>query len=249
MLASPRLERMTPMALEPYDLTDRFHTVEFMQGGPGRWAIDRTAVPFRNIAIHHSTEVNGFAYGVPIEGTTRQQEEQAILALALDHRARFGIGPGYNYIGFQSGRLYAVGKAGTERRHTSNTDGRSDGNTWNRDTLAFCMFGGFEQREPSQALKQAIRAEIDRARGWSIMATNPRIDGHRGYNPRTSCPGDRGMAFVRELQGPPSSAGQPSPPLSRAQVATGIWTGSLRITPGEIDAEGWAHYDLRKRMS
>ena len=103
------------------DLTDRYFATEFMRGGVARWKLDRTAWPCRAIVLHHAA---GW-YGPPLgPDASRRDEEQRIHSLARDHHARFGIGPGYHYVAFPSGRLYAVGKAGTQRAHTK---GRNPG--------------------------------------------------------------------------------------------------------------------------
>jgi hypothetical protein len=184
------------------DLSDRFHTPEFIDSIPAR-TVNRTTRPFQNIILHHTTAVMSasgipMAYGIRTDGgaTTRQQEENAILGLARDHRARFGIGPGYYYVGFHSGRFYAVGKVGTERRHTSNTDGRIDGRTWNYDSMAVCLFGNFNAAQPSEAMKQGLTQVIAQIMSWPFTAQDVRIMGHRDANPRTECPGDNAMRLI-----------------------------------------------------
>lgn len=183
------------------DLTDRFHNAAFIDNIAAR-TVNRAQRPFKHIIIHHTTSVlsNGvpMAYGIRTDGgaTVRDQEEQAILGLARDHRQRFGIGPGYYYAGFHSGRYYAVGKVSTERRHTSNTDGRTDGRTWNHDSIAIVLFGNFNAVQPSQAMKDGLHEVIQQIKSWPFTDPDVRIMGHRDANPRTECPGDNLMALI-----------------------------------------------------
>jgi len=217
-----------------HDLTDRFHTSEFMRNGPQAWAMNRQAVPFQQIIIHHTTEANGWAYGVNLNNTLSQaQEELAILALARDHFNRFGIGPGYNFLVFPSGRMYAVGKAGTQRRHTSNSHGRTDGRTWNYDSVAICAFGDYNTRTPTQAMLTAIKEEIESIKGWSITAPNPRLMTHREANPSTACPGNNLQAFVETLRNPTKPPIDTAGALAKLELAQVHLDAAKRILKGE----------------
>jgi len=187
------------------DLTERY---ENRQVTPSRWAINRREHPFRNIAIHHtgSTMVGGvpYAYGIRTDGApvTEAAERGALDALANDHLMRFGIGPGYTGAVFQSGRGYWVGKAGTVRRHTSTTYGRTDGNTWNHDTVAIVIFGNTNYMTLTPQLLATVRAMADEVMGSWVsvgVAKHPiKVFAHSDvFN--TECSGDGGRAIVRYL--------------------------------------------------
>ena len=123
------------------DLTDRYFATEFMRGGVARWKLDRDAWPCRAIVLHHAA---GW-YGPPLGAdASRRDEEQRIDSLARDHHARFGIGPGYHYVAFPSGRLYAVGKAGTQRAHTKGRNPET-GERWNIEAIGVCALGDYER--------------------------------------------------------------------------------------------------------
>ena len=137
------------------DLTERYFATEFMRGGVARWKLDRNAWPVRAIVLHHAA---GW-YGSPLgPDASRREEEERIHSLARDHRARFGIGPGYHYAAFPSGRLYAVGKAGTHRAHTKGRNPET-GERWNVDAIGVCALGDYERAgrdQPSPGLREAI---------------------------------------------------------------------------------------------
>ena len=204
------------------DLTDRFHTTEFMRNGPEAWAVDRREHPFRNVILHHTTSAmssNGipYAYGIRTDGepTTQAQEEAAILSLARDHRARLNIGPGYTGVVFQSGRGYWVGKAGTQRRHTTNSNGRTDGRTWNFDSVAICMFGNMDYAPITPGMKTTIIDMVTEVISWSITRSPVEIMGH-GDTWNTACPGIAGNLLVAEIR---KLIAKPTDPTS-SQIAT-----------------------------
>ena len=152
------------------DLTDRYFATEFMRGGVARWKLDRTAWPCRAIVLHHAA---GW-YGSPLGAdASRHDEEQRIHSLARDHHTRFGIGPGYHYVAFPSGRLYAVGKAGTQRAHTKGRNPES-GERWNIEAIGICALGDYEREgrgEPSPGLREAIEEAVEEIRGFWLTAS------------------------------------------------------------------------------
>ncbi len=203
------------------DLTERYFATEFMRDGMARWKLDRDAWPVRAIVLHHAA---GW-YGPPLGAdASRRDEEQRIHSLARDHHTRFGIGPGYHYVAFPSGRLYAVGKAGTHRAHTK---GRSPetGVHWNLEAIGICALGDYERRggdEPTPGLHEAIEAAVEEIRGFRFTAPGAPVFGH-GLTPTanasgdplpqaTSCPGRRLIPLLATLS-------RPAPPDVSAELA------------------------------
>ena len=211
------------------DLTDRYFATEFMRGGVARWRLDREAWPVRAIVLHHAA---GW-YGPPLgAGASRRDEEQRIHSLARDHHARFGIGPGYHYVAFPSGRLYAVGKAGTQRAHTK---GRNPvtGTRWNLEAIGICALGDYERTgrdEPSPGLHEAIEEAVEEIRGFSFTVPGAPVFGH-GLTPTanasgeplpqaTSCPGRRLIPLLATLNRPaPPDVGEELAAIRAAAAA------------------------------
>lgn len=193
------------------DLTERYFATEFMRGGMARWKLDRDAWPVRAIVLHHAA---GW-YGPPLSPeASRREEEQRIHSLARDHHARFGIGPGYHYVGFPSGRLYAVGKAGTHRAHTKGRNPET-GVRWNIEAIGICALGDYERAgrdEPTTGLREAIEAAVEEIRGFRFTLPGAPLFGH-GMTPTvntsgdplpqaTSCPGRRLIPLLATLNRP-----------------------------------------------
>ncbi|MDP2328821.1 MAG: N-acetylmuramoyl-L-alanine amidase [Dehalococcoidia bacterium] len=175
------------------DLTNRYHLDSYMEGGPARWTLDRGRLPVRAVILHHT----GGWYGRPLDASATVAEEIAqVDALARDHQARFGIGPGYHYLAFPSGRLYAVGKWGTQRAHTMGRD-PATGERWNVQAVGVCAFGNFEAELPVAGTVAAVRAalgEVDRIAGRVLPVIphgeTPSADASgRGFAQATACPG------------------------------------------------------------
>jgi len=193
------------------DLTERYFATEFMRGGMARWKLDRDEWPVRAIVLHHAA---GW-YGPPLgPEASRRAEEERIHSLARDHRARFGIGPGYHYVAFPSGRLYAVGKAGTHRAHTKGRN-RKTGERWNVDAIGICALGDYHRGgrdEPTSGLLAAIVAAVEEIRGFRFTLPEVPVFGH-GAVPAvnssgatvpqaTSCPGRRLIPLLAPLNRP-----------------------------------------------
>lgn len=142
------------------DLTEHYFAGAFMEGGPARWLVDRARTPVRAAILHHTA---GW-YGPALDAAATPEAERAqVEALARDHRARFGIGPGYHYLAFPSGRLYAVGKWGTHRAHTAGRD-PATGERWNLLAVGVCAFGNFESESPSAGTLAALRGGVEEVR-------------------------------------------------------------------------------------
>ena len=193
------------------DLTERYFATEFMRGGMARWKLDRDAWPVRAIVLHHAA---GW-YGSPLgPEASRREEEQRIHSLARDHHARFGIGPGYHYVAFPSGRLYAVGKADTHRAHTKGRNPET-GRYWNVDAIGVCALGDYERArrdEPTAGLREAIADTVEEIRGFRFSVPGAPVFGH-GMTPTanasgdplpqaTSCPGRRLSPLLTTLNRP-----------------------------------------------
>lgn len=185
------------------DRTDRYFDGRYMAGDPAAWTLERAAFPVRALMLHHSA---GF-YGSPLDGAASTADEEAQLdALAADHRARFGIGPGYHYVAFPSGRLYAVGKWGTHRAHTKGRNPES-GNYWNRDAIGVCAMGDYDVETPPRLLLDALReaaAEVRRIAGGRVPVLGhglaPTVDGAGGaFAQETACPGRNLLGPLRAL--------------------------------------------------
>ncbi|MYA20967.1 MAG: hypothetical protein F4Z25_12155 [Chloroflexi bacterium] len=203
------------------DLTDRYFATEFMRGGMARWKLDRDAWPVRAIVLHHAA---GW-YGPPLgPDASRREEEERVHSLARDHHARFGIGPGYHYVAFPSGRLYAVGKAGTHRAHTKGRNPET-GRYWNVEAIGVCALGDYEHRgrdDPTPGLRDAIEEAVEEIRGFRFTLPNAPVFGH-GATPTvdasgdsapqaTSCPGRRLTPLLEALN-------RPAPPDVSAELA------------------------------
>ena len=196
------------------DLTERYFTSEFMRGGAARWTLDRDAWPVRAIVVHHAAGWYGHPLGAD---ASRGDEEQRVLALARDHRARFGVGPGYHYAAFPSGRLYAVGKAGTQRAHTKGRNPET-GRRWNVEAIGVCVLGDYERAgrdEPTPALREAIAEAVEEIRGFRFTIPDAPVYPH-GATPTvnasgaplpqaTSCPGRRLTPLLAALDRPPAA--------------------------------------------
>ncbi len=181
------------------DLTDRYHTSEYQRASTD-WSVDRTDEPVRALVIHHTA---GFYLGLTLtESSSGLAEVAQIDALAQDHAHRFGIGPGYHYAAFPSGRLYAIGKYGTHRAHTKGRNPETN-NWWNREALAIVAFGDYQANPASSKLWTAITKGIEEIRGYTTPTLT--ITGHREVpgNPSISqCPGDNLMVRLDNSTNP-----------------------------------------------
>ena len=228
---------------ETIDLTNEFDSAAYMEGAS--WALDRGEFPVRAIPVHHTA---GF-YGRELGPDASEAEEGAqLFSMAADHHSRFGIGPGYNYVAFPSGRLYAVGKAGTHRAHTKGRNPET-GERWNVDGIAVCAMGNYEQGEPTQALLQAIRQAVTEIRGFSFARVAPAYPHGRiptvnsagvAFSQATDCPGRNLAPFVAGLNGDVTPEPELDAELLRGlmdDARTSLWEADqkLQSIQGELE--------------
>ncbi|KKM57024.1 hypothetical protein LCGC14_1551090 [marine sediment metagenome] len=186
------------------DLTDRYHIARYMRGGLAVWTLDRGDFPVEAGILHHSAGTYG---GVVLDADSPETVERDQLdALARDHYARFGIAIGYHYVLFPSGRLYAVGKWGTQRAHVK---GRNPITTqrWNIDAIGIVAFGDFEKEAAGEALREAIESAVAEVR--DIAGERVPVHGHGltptvnsagvKYRQGTMCPGRNLLPMVGRL--------------------------------------------------
>lgn len=215
------------------DLTDRYFNATHMRNGPASWRLVRSEEPVRAIIYHHIAGWYGPALG---RNASRDEETTRLDALALDHFSRFGIGPGYHYAAFPSGRNYAIGKAGTHRAHTK---GRAPegGTYWNRIAVGIVSFGNYEQETPTNGLLDALGEATLDVEGWAgslsmrfAHGTTPTVDRSGSpYTQLTLCPGRNLVPMLR------STGLLPDGPRLDADYATDIEEARR-----EGHAEGWA---------
>lgn len=190
------------------DVTDRYDVPAYREGNPARWTVDRVDRPVRAIVVHHTA---GWYGRTLTAAATEQREIEQIDALAEDHRTRFGIGPGYHYLAFPSGRVYAVGKWDTHRAHTTGRN-TATGEYWNVDAIGICAFGNYEKAEPSDALVLAMTDAVEQVR--ALAGSHVPLYGH-GAAPTvnalgtpqpqaTACPGRYLLAHFARIDLPPS---------------------------------------------
>lgn len=192
------------------DLTGRFDADGYRRGARVRWALDRAREPVQLLVLHHA----GGWYGALLGADARVGEEQAQLdALARDHAARFGIGPGYHYAAFPSGRAYAVGKWGTHRAHVRGRDPASR-TLWNRVAIGVVAFGDYEAGRPTPGLVVALGTALREASGlagrpvallphWGVPAADA---AGAVLSPSTRCPGRWLIERLGELSAVTASA-------------------------------------------
>ncbi|HEX9704441.1 MAG TPA: N-acetylmuramoyl-L-alanine amidase [Gemmatimonadales bacterium] len=228
------------------DRTARYHVPRYQRDGTD-WTVDRAGEPVKALVLHHSA---GW-YGPKLTASASQNAETAqIDSLALDHRHRFGIGPGYYYVAFPSGRLYAVGKYGTQRAHTKGKN-PATGNWWNRESLAICAMGNYETDVVPEGLMAALREGIAEVRGYTSATIPIYAHGEVPGNPSVSqCPGRHLKACLSAFLA--NEASQPAPPavdearrqvyraidaLDAATVAIASARGDLEVAAAELGRE------------
>ena len=195
------------------DLTERYDRERYLAGGRRAWTLDRSAKPVRAIVVHHSAAFYGPRLGLAATG---DEELVQLDALAADHHARFGVGPGYHYVAFPSGRLYAVGKAGTHRAHTKGRNPAS-GERWNVEAIGVCAMGDYEAGEPSAPLLATLTEAVGEIRGYGFAESAlipvhahglaPTVDASgRPFSQATACPGRHFAPLASSLNaGTPAS--------------------------------------------
>jgi hypothetical protein len=189
------------------DLTDRYHVPKYQRGEASGWLVDRAEHPVQAIVVHHTA---GWYGRTLTAAAIEAREVEQIDALAADHRKRFGVGPGYHYVAFPSGRLYAVGKWGTHRAHTT---GRSTETReyWNMDAIGICAFGDYEVDTPTPYLVEAMKRAVSETRQFAnahvsmhAHGTAPTVNSMGAPQPQaTACPGRLLLARFAEIDIPP----------------------------------------------
>ena len=147
------------------DLTDQYDTKEFQRTATD-WYLSRYSSPVRAVILHHTAGFYGVTTRAAAAGMTISQEREQIRRLAVDHRSRFGIGPGYHYAVFPSGSIYAIGKAGTHRAHTKGRNPNT-GVLWNRSAIGIVAFGDYETTAPPLSLVAGLREAVEDVKRWT----------------------------------------------------------------------------------
>ncbi|KKM59896.1 hypothetical protein LCGC14_1547460 [marine sediment metagenome] len=154
----------------PIDLTELYYNEAHMRGGIVPWLLNRANVPVEGIIIHHTA---GW-YGPRLyANSSRDAEVRQLDAMAADHFERFGIGPGYHYAVFPSGRSYAIGKYGTHRAHTKGRRPTRDplplgsdarfgllNPRYNNIALGLVVFGDYEREQSPVTAGGNVQAGI-----------------------------------------------------------------------------------------
>lgn len=229
------------------DITHRYNNVAYMRGGTGAWANNRTLNPVSRGMIHHTA---GW-YTKKLGPTATENEEvQEIDRIAADHFNRFGIGPGYFYFAFPSGRLYAVGKWGTHRAHTKGHDPET-GKYHNQVGIAICAVGNYEDDKPSTALLGALAAGIHevediakRKLPWTGHGETPTV----GFTQSTACPGRHVQAWLTAyLVGRETPAPTVPKPVGKSDIAAWTEFYNRGAVPVRFDG-GDAVYEVRRKV-
>ena len=188
------------------DLTDKYFDSQYMHPNPSDWVIDRDDFPVLSAAIHHTA---GF-YGTHLSTVAQEGEEiDQLDSMALDHTARFGIGPAYHYAIMPSGRAYAIGKWGTHRAHTAGRNPETL-DYWNNEVIGIVLFGDFTAYPPTRAQRFGtleVVEEVKRISGLESLT----IRGHREHASiptqrfphgaqTTTCPGPFAIPWVWDMQ-------------------------------------------------
>lgn len=200
----------------------------------GGYPVNRQTVPVRALIVHHTA---GW-YGSKLDGAATQSQEVGRLeALTDDHRARFGMGPGYTYAAFPSGRLYALRAVGMSGAHTKGRNPET-GRLWNEDGVAVVAFGNYETDGVPRGILDAIKEATNEVAGWPFTAAELRQHLHGtiptvnkagvAFDQQTACPG-------RHLKAALLAPASPAPDDLLATLTTP--PGHPNAVPlGEVDA-------------
>jgi hypothetical protein len=165
------------------DATARYHTAQYMAGGPAAWSL-AAAPHVVAIILHHWA---GW-YGSRLTAAASPWDElQQLDALAAHHRQAWGIGPGYNVVVFPSGRVWAVGKHGTHRAHTKGRHPESREN-WNVVGRGVVVAGNYEVEPVTHQLELGIRKAISEVRSWPGVVAGAVVHEH-GLTPTVNSAG------------------------------------------------------------
>ena len=200
------------------DLILRYDHPTFFRGEREGWEVDRGDEPVSALTFHHAAGMYG---GVGnMTSLAVQWEIEQLDLLAQHHRTAFGIGPGYHYAVFLSGRAYSIGPWGTHRAHTKGR--RPDGVLWNRVALGVVAMGDWDENEPPLPLLAALKEVYDDVTSYAgavytgVHGLMPTVNSAGvPYSQETACPGRFLRAALKreELWRPDAdNLWQPAPP-------------------------------------
>jgi peptidoglycan recognition protein len=152
-------------------------------GGKAAGAV--MARPALGVVIHHS-----YRPDVPASAT-QEQEMEHMRAIERYHLHQRWAGIGYNFLIFQSGRLY-------EGRGWGRT-GAHAGQPANRERIGVCFVIDGDVREPSTAAWEAARALILAGIAQGDLPRDYEVTGHRDHMDGRTCPGARVYAVLSRL--------------------------------------------------
>jgi hypothetical protein len=183
------------------DRTARYNDSAYMEGGLERWQLDRAVYPVRAVVIHHTAGFYGPSLGV---NATETEELVQLDELATHHRGAWGIGPGYHYAVFPSGRGYAIGKFGTHRAHTKGRAAAWPNQHWNWIALGVVAFGNYQVEAPSKELVATLSEVYDEITTFAgrvpvaIHRAAPTVNASNvSFSQNTLCPGSRLVDALR----------------------------------------------------
>lgn len=225
-----------------------FDTREYMDPATN-WSMPSARLEVRAVILHHWA---GW-YGPRLTASaTASQEFEQLVACARDHRARFGIGPGYNLIVFPSGRVWAVGRHGTHRAHTKGRDAKSM-RPWNEVGRSVCVAGNLSEEPVGMPLARGIRTAVAEVMSWPGVIPDivvhehgliPTVDsaGTR-YSQATECPGRNlsawraqgGLTLPNTEVDPDAPAWQrarPGPASYEPEPLEVVWRAGYRVGRG-----------------
>lgn len=157
-----------------------FDSLAFMDAGVN-WSMPGK-LEVRAAILHHWAGWYGPKLG---PGATASQEFAQLVACARDHRAKWGIGPGYNLVVFPSNRVWAVGRHGTHRAHTKGRDPETR-RPWNEVGRGIAVAGNLSL-EPMHGASGVIRA-VQEVMSWPGAIPGMAIHEH-GITPTVNSAG------------------------------------------------------------
>lgn len=175
------------------DITDRYATDKYMEGGPSRFTVDRSRTPLRGVTLHHSA---GFYLGDTLTiDSTRDDEVAQLDALAVDHYNRFGLGPGYALACFPSGRYYWLRKYGHSGASVAGIEPIS-GDRWNNVTLGFVAMGNYLRDPLPRPLRWGLYRALQEIKSWTPLEFVPVWPHRECYTPESSTRYPGGMQMT-----------------------------------------------------
>ena len=133
-----------------------------------------TTLPKALVVLHHAESPH-----IPC-GVTQKREREAVLGIESYHVNTKGwAGIGYNFLVFQSGRIY-------EGRGWDRAGAHTHGH--NSKSVGICLVINSDTTPPSDAVIEAVRNLIATGVRLGKIETMYELRGHRDYGP-TQCPG------------------------------------------------------------